>query len=86
MAKDSLNLCRREGGEANSLRSDSLPSFSSLQQKFKAPSRAGYGHTLEVQAQWWVRSKTRSEANGNKQQATATNKSLMGHAHQRFGR
>ncbi|WP_235202063.1 hypothetical protein [Ralstonia pickettii] len=88
MAKDSLNLCRREGGEANSLRSDSLPSFSSLQQKFKAPSRAGYGHTLEVQAQWWIRSKTRSEANGNKQQATATatNKSLMGHAHQRFGR
>ncbi|CAJ0707829.1 hypothetical protein LMG19089_04464 [Ralstonia edaphis] len=46
MAKDSLNLCRREGGEANSLRSNSLPSFSSLQQKFKAPSRAGYGHTV----------------------------------------
>ena len=32
MAKHSLNLCRREGGEANSLRSNSLPSFSSLQQ------------------------------------------------------
>ena len=41
-----LDLCRGEGGEANSLRSDSLPSFSSLQQKFKAPSRAGYGHTV----------------------------------------
>jgi|GEM_PF-2478119 len=41
MATHPLNLCRREGGEANSLRSDSLPSFSSLQQKFKAPSRAG---------------------------------------------
>ncbi|MGN8060016.1 hypothetical protein ACTJK4_00005, partial [Ralstonia sp. 22111] len=50
-----LNLCRREGGEANSLRSDSLPSFSSLQQKFKAPSRAGKvkgkRHTIWVQAQ-----------------------------------
>ncbi|CAJ0693753.1 hypothetical protein LMG18091_01836 [Ralstonia wenshanensis] len=50
MAKDSLNLCRREGGEANSLRSNSRPSFSSLQQKFKAPSRAGYGHTVVVLA------------------------------------
>jgi hypothetical protein len=36
-----LNFCRREGEEANSLRSNSLPSFSSLQQKFKAPHRAG---------------------------------------------
>ena len=40
MAKASLNFCRREGEEANSLRSNSLLSFSSLQQKFKAPSRA----------------------------------------------
>ena len=50
MATPSLNLCRREGGEANSLRSNSLPSFSSLQQKFKAPSRAGYGHTVAALA------------------------------------
>ena len=27
MAKDSLNLCRREGGEANSLRSNRPPLF-----------------------------------------------------------
>ncbi|MFX5743219.1 hypothetical protein ABTE37_19970, partial [Acinetobacter baumannii] len=40
-AKDSLNFCRKEGEEANSLRSNSLLSFSSLQQKFKAPHRAG---------------------------------------------
>jgi hypothetical protein len=46
-----LNLCRREGGEANSLRSDSLPSFSSLQQKFKAPSRAGKSKTKPTQRQ-----------------------------------
>jgi hypothetical protein len=50
MAKHSLNFCRREGGEANSLRSNSLPSFSSLQQKFKAPSRAGDDHTVAVRA------------------------------------
>ena len=91
MAKDSLNLCRREGGEANSLRSNSLPSFSSLQQKFKAPSRARYGPTIAVQTQWWVLGKTRSETNGNKQQATsnkqqATSKSLTEQAHQRSGR
>ena len=53
MAKDSLNLCRREGGEANSLRSNSLPSFSSLRHKFKAPSRAGYGHTVVALAVAW---------------------------------
>jgi hypothetical protein len=40
MATHPLNFCRREGEEANSLRSDSLLSFSSPQQKFKAPSRA----------------------------------------------
>lgn len=27
MAKDSLNFCRKEGGEANSLRSDKPPLF-----------------------------------------------------------
>ncbi|WP_167310005.1 hypothetical protein [Ralstonia mannitolilytica] len=40
-ATPSLNLCRKEGEEANSLRSNSLLSFSSLQHKFKAPHRAG---------------------------------------------
>ncbi|WP_287381130.1 hypothetical protein, partial [Ralstonia sp.] len=41
MAKDSLNLCRREGkGKTRCAHTVSLP-FSSLQQKFKAPSRAG---------------------------------------------
>jgi hypothetical protein len=41
MAKASLNFCRGEGEEANSLRSNSLLSFSSPQQKSKAPHRAG---------------------------------------------
>jgi len=41
-----LDFCRGEGGEANSLRSDSLPSFSSPQQKSKAPSRAEVKHTI----------------------------------------
>lgn len=45
-ATTSLNFCRREAEEANSLRSDSLLSFSSLQQKFKAPHRAGKGQTV----------------------------------------
>jgi hypothetical protein len=36
-----LDFCREEGEEANSLRSDSLLSFSSSQQKSKAPHRAG---------------------------------------------
>ena len=40
MATPSLDFCRGEGREANSLRSDSLPSLSSPQQKSKAPSRA----------------------------------------------
>ena len=40
MAKDSLNLCRREGkGKTRFAQTVSLP-FSSLQQKFNAPSRA----------------------------------------------
>ena len=39
MAKASLDFCCGEGEEANSLRSDSLLSFSSPQQKSKAPSR-----------------------------------------------
>ena len=39
-AKDSLNLCRREGkAKTRCAQTVSLP-FSSLQQKFKAPSRA----------------------------------------------
>ena len=54
----SLNFCRGEGKEANSLRSNSLLPFSSPQQKFKAPSRAGYGHTVgaSVLALWISRS------------------------------
>jgi len=41
-----LNLCRREGkGKTRFAQTVSLP-FSSLQQKFKAPSRAGYGHPV----------------------------------------
>ncbi|MFX5521735.1 hypothetical protein ABTD78_20960, partial [Acinetobacter baumannii] len=40
-AKDSLNLCRKEGkGKTRCAQTVSLP-FSSLQQKFKAPQRAG---------------------------------------------
>jgi hypothetical protein len=46
-ATPSLNLCRKEGEEANSLRSNSLLSFSSLQHKFKAPHRAGKGQTID---------------------------------------
>ena len=53
MAKDSLNLCRREGkGKTRFAQTVSLP-FSSLQQKFKAPSRAGYGHTVVALAVAW---------------------------------
>ncbi len=49
MAKDSLNLCRREGkGKTRFAQTVSLP-FSSLQQKFKAPSRAGVKHTVDCQ-------------------------------------
>ncbi|WP_233902671.1 hypothetical protein, partial [Ralstonia mannitolilytica] len=41
MATHSLNFCRREGkGKTRFAQTVSLP-FSSLQQKFKAPSRAG---------------------------------------------
>ncbi|MGI4784588.1 MAG: hypothetical protein ACRYGN_22700, partial [Janthinobacterium lividum] len=40
MATPSLDFCRGEGREANSLRSDSLPSLYYPQQKYKAPSRA----------------------------------------------
>ena len=41
MAKDSLNFCRREGkGKTRFAQTVPLP-FSSLQQKFKASSRAG---------------------------------------------
>ena len=50
MAKDSLNLCRREGVQATRFAQTGLHSFSSLQQKFKAPSRAGYGHTVAALA------------------------------------
>ncbi|MEE2977999.1 MAG: hypothetical protein VYB88_11045, partial [Pseudomonadota bacterium] len=46
MATHPLNLCDRAGKEANSLRSDSLLPFSARSQKFKAPHRAGYGHTI----------------------------------------
>ena len=43
MATHPLNFCRREGREANSLRSNSLPSFSSLQQKVSKERRARDG-------------------------------------------
>ncbi|WP_316886870.1 hypothetical protein, partial [Ralstonia pickettii] len=51
MATHPLNFCRREGkGKTRFAQTVSLP-FSSLQQKFKAPSRARYGHTIEAQPQ-----------------------------------
>jgi len=51
MATPSLNLCNRaENGKTRFAQTVSLP-FSSLQQKFKAPSRAGYGHTIGAQTQ-----------------------------------
>ncbi|WP_239498013.1 hypothetical protein, partial [Ralstonia sp. GX3-BWBA] len=83
MAKDSLNLCRREGGEANSLRSNSLPSFSSLQQKFKAPSRAptatpsqhkrssGYAAKRGAKQKATQQHSNKQQATSNKQQATS---------------
>jgi len=49
MAKDSLNLCRREGkGKTRCAQTVPL-SFSSLQQKFKAPSRARVKHPISCQ-------------------------------------
>jgi hypothetical protein len=67
-----LNLCRREGVQATRFAQTGLHSFSSLQQKFKAPSRAPTA--------------TPSKRNGNRKQQhnakqseqhnnTATNKS-----------
>ncbi|WP_439013892.1 hypothetical protein, partial [Ralstonia holmesii] len=51
MAKDSLNLCRREGkGKTRCAQTVSLP-FSSLQQKFKAPSKAGKSKAKPSQRQ-----------------------------------
>ncbi|WP_247362850.1 hypothetical protein, partial [Ralstonia pseudosolanacearum] len=57
-------------GEANSLRSDSLPSFSSLQQKFKAPHRAG---TAKPSVRVCGR-----KAKVRRKTSEATNRSLMG--------
>jgi hypothetical protein len=46
-----LNLCRKEGkGKTRFAQTVSLP-FSSLQQKFKAPHRAGKGQTVDSPAQ-----------------------------------
>jgi hypothetical protein len=50
-ATHSLNFCRNEGkGKTRCAQTVSLP-FSSLQQKFKAPSRARYGHTIDAPPQ-----------------------------------